>query len=135
MSQGAGAPSGVIRGMDSLDAIRTLQSMGLRVSESTGGFTLSVQDHSLGLGPVQDWRDALLRASEWLDELGERARLDGESLATRRKRMGFGEATEFCRFSGLDPVLVEEAEAGLMPAQIVHERILDWLESGRLRAG
>ena len=115
------------------DAIRTLQSMGLRVQEEAGEYALRVDGHSLALGADPDWRETLMRAGRWLDRLGEVAAENGEALARRREALGFATSGAFCRFSGIDAVLVEEAEGGLIPALPVHRRVLDWLESGQLR--
>ena len=115
------------------DAIQTLQSMGLRVQEQDGSYALRVDGHSLDLGAEPDWTAALVRAGRWLDQLGEAAAEDGEALVRRREALGFADCEAFCRFSGIDAVLVEEAEGGLIPALPVHRRVLEWLESGRLR--
>jgi|GEM_PF-5884901 len=119
--------------MKSRDAIRTLNAMGLSVTDVADGVSLSVEGHSLSLGQVSDWRDVVQRAGRWLDELGEQAGRDGERLAHRRQDAGFAESAAFCDFCGLDDTQVYEAELGLTPATPVHLRILDWIEEGRLK--
>ena len=117
--------------MSQAEAIRTLEAMGFRPSVEGATCHLHLEGQRLSLA-AGDWDNVLVEARLWLDRLGDDAARDGERLAARRRVVGFPDFEEFTVFTGLDPSLTFEAEAGLQPPQGVHLRILDWLESGKL---
>ena len=117
--------------MQRAEAIRTLEAMGFHPSVKGDTCHLHLEGQRLSLSGC-NWSEVLVEARLWLDRLGEDAALAGEKLAARRRAVGFGDFEEFTAFTGLDPSLTFEAEAGLQPPQGVHLRILDWLESGKL---
>ena len=117
--------------MQRAEAIRTLEAMGFRPSVEGETCHLHLEGQRLSLRD-RKWSEVLEEARSWLDRLGDDAAREGEELAKRRWAVGFGDFEEFTAFTGLDPSLTFEAEAGLQPPLGVHLRILDWLESGKL---
>ena len=107
--------------------------MGCRVVADDAGMTLRLDEHVLQLGEQPDWQNAIVRAKTWLDELTAEVGRRGETLANRRRALGFTDMDAFCQSTGLDAVETFEAEAGLASPKPVHLRILNWLESGELR--
>ena len=106
--------------------------MGCVVVANDNNLLLRVGDQTLQLSS-EDIPEAVERARGWLGELEARAGEQGEALARRRRVLGFSDFEAFCNFTALDETQVFEAEAGLITPNPVHLRILDWLESGRLR--
>ena len=106
--------------------------MGFQVTETDGELWLSLEGEAHRFSLASDGVDVVKSAESLLESLVEAEAARGRVLAEKRRALGFATVTHFAEVTGLDANMLYEAEEGLVSPLPVHERILDWLETGRL---